>query len=218
MSYFQTGRYREAVAPLDKATGAPDAVTQNAYLHLGIIQLHFNDITKARLAFEQAAGMNYDSRIREEALYNYSLCIHQTRYSPFAESVTVFERFLNEYPNSPHAPQVGRYLVEVYMNTRNYDVALRSIEKIKKPSAAILEAKQKVLYRMGVQAFIDKDLKGSINYMNRSLELSKYNKQTQNDALYWRAEAYYALGDYNAAAGSYKATIANSGSNSVNAL
>ena len=218
LSYFQTGRYREAVAPLDKATGAPDAVTQNAYLHLGIIQLHFNDITKARLAFEQAAGMNYDSRIREEALYNYALCIHQTRYSPFAESVTVFERFLNEYPNSPHAPQVGRYLVEVYMNTRNYDVALRSIEKIKKPSAAILEAKQKVLYRMGVQAFIDKDLKGSINYMNRSLELSKYNKQTQNDALYWRAEAYYALGDYNAAAGSYKATIANSGSNSVNAL
>ena len=218
MSYFQTGRYQDAIVPFDKSTSNDDAITQNAYLHLGIIQLHFNDITKARLAFEQAANMEYDNRIREEALYNYALCIHQTRYSPFAESVKVFERFLNEYPNSPHAAQVSKYLVEVYMNTRNYDVALRSIEKIRKPSKAILEAKQKVLYRLGVQAFIDKDLKGAINYMNRSIELSSYNKQTYNDALYWRGEAFYALNDYTSAAESYKAAVANRGTNSTNAL
>ena len=218
LSYFQTGRYKEAVAPLGMSTGKADAITQNAYLHMGIIELNFNDITKARLAFEQAASMNYDSRIREEALYNYALCIHQTRYSPFAESVTVFERFLNEYPNSPHATQVSKYLVEVYMNTRNYDVALRSIEKIRQPSRAILEAKQKVLYRLGVQAFIDKDLKGSINYMDRSIELSSYNQQTHNDALYWRAEAYYALNDYASAASSYKAAVSVRGDNSTNAL
>ena len=218
MSYFQTGRYQEAIEPLDKSTNTPDAITQNAYLHLGIIQLNFNDITKARLAFEQAASMNYDNHIREEALYNYALCIHQTRYSPFAESVTVFERFLNEYPDSPHATQVSKYLVEVYMNTRNYDVALRSIEKIRKPSHAILEAKQKILYRLGVQAFIDKNLKGAIEYMNRSIELSSYNKQTYNDALYWRAEANYALENYAVAANNYKATIANNGKNSTLAL
>ena len=218
LSYFQTGRYKEAVAPLGMSTGKADAITQNAYLHMGIIELNFNDITKARLAFEQAASMNYDSRIREEALYNYALCIHQTRYSPFAESVTVFERFLNEYPNSPHAAQVSQYLVEVYMNTRNYDVALRSIEKIRRPSRAILEAKQKVLYRLGVQAFIDKDLNSSINYMNRSIELSSYNQQTHNDALYWRGEAYYALNDYASAANSYKAAVSVRGDNSTNAL
>ena len=218
LSYFQTRRYKEAVAPLGMSTGKSDAITQNAYLHMGIIELNFNDLTKARLAFEQAANMNYDSRIREEALYNYALCIHQTRYSPFAESVTVFERFLNEYPNSPHASQVSQYLVEVYMNTRNYDVALRSIEKIRRPSRAILEAKQKVLYRLGVQAFIDKDLKGSINFMNRSIELSSYNQQTHNDALYWRGEAYYALNDYASAAGSYKAAVSVRGNNSTNAL
>ena len=218
MSYFQIGRYKDAIVPLEKSTGISDSLAQNAYLHLGIIQLNANDVTKARLAFEQAANMGYDNRIREEALYNYALCIHQTRYSPFAESVTVFERFLNEYPNSPHATQVSQYLVEVYMNTRNYDVALRSIEKIRRPSRAILEAKQKVLYRLGVQAFIDNDLKGSINYMDRSIELSSYNKQTYNDALYWRGEAYYALNDYASAAASYKAAIANSGSNSTNAL
>lgn len=218
MSYFATGQYNEAIPMLDKCTDTDDAIAQNAYLHQGIIQLKFNDLTKARLAFEQASTMNHDSRIREEALYNYALCIHQTRYSPFAESVKVFERFLNEYPASPHTPQVEKYLVEVYMNTRNYDVALQSIEKIKSPSSEILGAKQKVLYRMGVQAFIDNKMEEAEEYMNKSVELSRYNRDTHSDALYWRGEARYRMGDMNAAANDYRSTLALSPRNSAGAL
>lgn len=218
MSYFATGRYNEAIPMLDKCTDADDAIAQNAYLHQGIIQLKFNDLTKARLAFEQASTMHHDGRIREEALYNYALCIHQTRYSPFAESVKVFERFLNEYPASPHAPQVEKYLVEVYMNTRNYDVALQSIEKIKSPSSDILEAKQKVLYRMGVQAFIDNRMETAAAYMSKSVELSRYNRDTHSDALFWRGEAHYRMGNTAAAANDYRATLALSPRNSAGAL
>lgn len=218
LSYFETGHYQDAIPLFDKCTGHNDAIAQNAYLHIGIIQLKLNDITKARLAFEQAASMNGDSRIREEALYNYALCIHQTRYSPFAESVKVFEQFLNEYPKSKHTAQVNSYLVEVYMNTRNYDVALQSIEKIERPSKAILEAKQKVLYRLGVQSFIDNDMPQAIEYMNRSLELSKYNKETHSDALYWRGEANYRLNKYNAADRDYQATLSLSPRNASNAM
>lgn len=218
MSLFNTGKYSEAVPMFDQCTNEDDAIAQNAYLHLGIIELKLNDIAKARLSFEQAAAMSHDSKIREEALYNYALCIHQTRYSPFAESVKVFERFLNEYPDSPHASQVERYLIEVYMNTRNYDVALQSIEKIKHPSNEILGAKQNILYRLGVQAFIDNNMHGAIEYMNRSLALSRYSRDTHSDALYWRGESYYRLENYKSAANDYKATIALSSRNSGDAL
>lgn len=218
MSYFATERYQDAIPMFDKCSNIDDIMSQNSYLHLGIIQLKFNDITKARLAFEQAAAMNHDKQIREEALYNYALCIHQTRYSPFAESVKVFERFLNEYPNSPHAAQVEKYLVEVYMNTRNYDVALQSIEKIQKPSNEILEAKQKVLYRLGVQAFIDNNMQQAIDYMNRSIALSRYNKETHSDALFWRGEAYYRLQEYAAASKEYQAVLSLSPRNGADAL
>lgn len=218
MSLFNTGKYNEAVPFFDQCTNEDDAITQNAYLHLGIIELKLNDIAKARLFFEQAAAMNHDSKIREEALYNYALCIHQTRYSPFAESVKVFERFLNEYPDSPHVSQVESYLVEVYMNTRNYDVALQSIEKIKHPSSEILGAKQNILYRLGVQSFIDNNMHGAIEYMNRSLALSRYSRDTHSDALYWRGESYYSLENYKAAEKDYKATIALSQRNAADAL
>ena len=98
------------------------------YLHMGLAYLQLADKTKARMAFEQAAASNADPRIKEQAAYNYALCIHETSYSAFGESVTVFEKFLNEFPNSPYAEKVSNYLVEVYMNTRSYDAALKSID------------------------------------------------------------------------------------------
>ena len=218
LSKFYSACYQDAIPLFDKCTNKEDAIAQNAYLHQGIIQLKFNDMRKARLAFELAAAMNCDNSVREEALYNYALCIHQTRYSPFAESVKVFEQFLNEYPNSPHAAQVNKYLVEVYMNTRNYDVALESIGKIENPGESILEAKQNILYRLGVQAFIDNNMQECIDYMNRSIELSRYNAGTHSDALYWRGEAQYALKNYNAASNSYSSVIALGGENVGKAL
>ncbi len=208
LSYFETQETSKAKALFEKCCEGNDIIAQNSLLHQGIIYLQENNNASARMAFEQAANMDCDNKLREEALYNYALCIHQTRYSPFAESVKIFERFLNEYPQSPHADQVNKYLVEVYMNTRNYDVALQSIEKITAPSPMIYEAKQKVLYRLGVQEYINGNMDKAINYFNSSIALSQYNKGTHSDALYWRGEAYYNKGDYATAAKNYKSVLA----------
>ena len=59
------------------------------------------------------------------------------------------------------------------MNTRSYEVALRSIEKITHPSARILEAKQKLLFRMGTQLFAQADYRNAIDYFTRSLQLGQ---------------------------------------------
>ena len=218
MSLFNNGEYSEAEKMLSRCIENDDAITQSALLHTGIIKLKNDDKNGARIAFEQAATMVHDDVTREEALYNYAISLHQTGYSPFAESVKIFEQFLNDYPTSTHTPQVEKYLVEVYMNTRNYDVALNSIEKIKKPSNEILEAKQKILYRMGVQNFIDGDMNGAIEFMNRSIELQKYNKDTYCDALFWKGEALFRKGKYNDAAKCYNMVTSIGGKNNNKAI
>lgn len=196
MSYYYTGVYSKAADILGETTSVNDALSQNAYLHMGLAYLNLKERNQARMAFEQASASGFDPQVKEQALYNYALCIHETSYSPFAESVTVFERFLNEFPNSPYAERVNDYLIEVYMNTRSYEAALKSIAKIEHPGARIMEAKQKILFRLGTQAFANADFHEAIEYFNRSLAIGQYNMATKADAYYWRGEANYRLEHY----------------------
>ncbi|MCS2420482.1 tetratricopeptide repeat protein [Bacteroides fragilis] len=193
LSYFQTGVFSKAAETLGEVTTENDALTQNAYLHMGLAYLHLAEKNKARMAFEQVAASNANPKIKEQAAYNYALCIHETSYSAFGESVTVFEKFLNEFPTSEYAEMVSSYLVEVYMNTRSYEAALKSIDRIAHPGKRILEAKQRILFQLGTQAFANTQFEQSIGYFDRSLGLGQYNRQTKADALYWRGEAYYRL-------------------------
>ena len=193
LSYFQTGVYSKAAETLGEVTGTNDALTQNAYLHMGLSYLQLAEKNKARMAFEQAAASNADMKIKEQAAYNYALCIHETSYSAFGESVTVFEKFLNEFPNSQYTEMVSNYLVEVYLNTRSYEAALKSIERIAHPGTRIMEAIQKILFQLGTQAFANASFEQAIGYFNQSVAIGQYNRQTKADALYWRGESYYRL-------------------------
>lgn len=217
MCHFKNDDFDQALPLFLMCNDGKDAVAQSSLLHTGIIMLEKKNDNAARMAFEHASTMTFDDKVREEAMYNYALCLHQTRYSPFAESVKIFELFLNDYPKSEHAEKVEGYLVEVYMNTHNYDVALQSINKINSPSAEILKAKQKILYRLGVQEFINGNMNGAISFMDRSIELSRYNKATFADALYWKGEALYRKGDYVNAANNYRMSITKGGVNSSRA-
>lgn len=193
IAYYQTAVYSKAAEQLGEVVGIQDNLAQNAYLHMGLSYLKLAEMNKARMAFEQAAASNANSQVKEQAAYNYALCIHETSFSAFGESVTVFERFLNDYPNSSYAERVSSYLVELYMNTRSYNAALASIERIGNPSAQILEAKQKILFQLGTQAFTNTAFDEAISYLTRSLDLGSYNKQTKANSFYWRGEAKYRL-------------------------
>ena len=211
MSYYQTEAFSKVPDCLGLVVTEMDALSQNAYLHMGLAYLQLKERNLARMAFEQASVADEDRAVKEQALYNYALCIHETSYSPFAESVTVFERFLNEFPNSPYRDRVNDYLVETYMNTRSYDAALKSIAKISQPGPRILKAKQKILFRLGTQAFVNADFAQARQYFDRSLEVGTYDTETRANAFYWRGEAYYRQAHYQAAARDFRMYLEQTG-------
>ena len=207
LSYYQTKVYTKAVETLGKVTTTNDALTQNANLHMGLAYLQLAEKNKARMAFEQAAASDANIQVKELAAYNYALCLHETSFSAFGESVTAFEKFLNEFPTSPYAEKVSSYLVEVYMTTRSYDAALKSIDRIAHPSAQILEAKQKILFQLGTQAFANANFEQALSYLNQSINLGQYNRQTKADAYYWCGESYYRLNRMTEAARDFNAYL-----------
>ena len=218
LSLYNNGEHNRAKELFDNCTTVDDELSQNSLLHKGMIALEQDDANSARLAFELASQMTHNDKIREEALFNYAMCLHKANHSAFGEGVRTFERFLNEYPNSEHASTIGEQLVDVYMNTKSYNVALESIDKINNPSGKILKAKQNILYRLGVQEFINGNNRMSIDYMNRSLELARYDKETQADALFWKGEALYKVGELASADKQYRQAAALGGTNGNKAV
>lgn len=200
LASFHCGVYSDAISYLNKVTPeVDDLLTQNAYLHLGLAYLQTEDKNKARMAFEQASAMNHDAAIKEQAAYNHALCIHETSYSAFGESVLVFERFLNEFPSSAYVDKISNYLVEVYLNTRSYDAALQSIDRITHPTRTVLEAKQKILFQLGTQQFTNAQFEQAASYFNQCLALGETHHPTLTEANYWMGETQYRMGQYDTA-------------------
>ena len=215
MSQMHQGVCSQAALHLARSASKRDELAQNAYLHSGLAYVQLRDMVKARMAFEQAASMDFSQELKEQALYNYALCIHETAYTGFGESVTVFERFLNDFPNSPYADKVNDYLVDVYMNTRSYKTALASIAKIKKPGARILEARQKINYRLGTEALVGANYEDALGYFNQSIEDGRYNRQTLADAYFWRGETRYRLDNWGGAEADYLQYLATAPTDAV---
>lgn len=207
--YYNKGNYSSAVNALGRTVRENDALSQNAYLYLGQSYLKLKDKNNARMAFEAAATSSFDKQVKEAAMYNYALLIHETAFTGFGESVTIFKDFLNDFPNSKYADKVNDYLVEVYLTTKNYQAALNSIDKIKHPSTKILEAKQDILFQLGTQAFTNMELDKAVDLFSRAISLGAYNLESRNDAYFWRGESYYRQGEYNKAISDYRTYLNN---------
>lgn len=204
LSYFETGKYNDAVHMFQQATGERDALAHNAQLHLGQTYLKLNQKQPAQMAFEAASRDNFDPKVRETAMFNYALLLHETNFSVFSESITLFENFLKEYPNSQYSNQVNDILSETFLTTKDYNAALAAINRISRPDRRILEAKQMVLFQLGAQEFINGNVNVAIQQFNNAIAVGDYDAKAKNAAYYWRGESYYRIGNFANAANDFQ--------------
>lgn len=207
LSYYNLNNYDKAAEYLSKSNPADNLMGQSVYLYLGQSYLKVNDKTNALRAFESASRMDFDASAKEAALYNYAMLLHQNSVSGFGESVTVLENFVNTYPHSIYTEKVNSALVNIYLTTKNYDVALLSIAKIKNPGQKILEAKQKIYYYLGTVEFANGRYNQAINYFTEAIAAGNYAMNEKEQAIYWRGESYYRKNDYALAVNDYQAFL-----------
>jgi len=205
LSLFDAGDMAGTISSLSKVTLGDDVYSQTAFYHLGLAYLSQKEYGKARMAFESASNMTYNDTIRELAMYNYALSIYSTSYTPFNESVGVFEQFLNRYPNSIYADKASEYLSEVLLTTKDYQGSLDMIAKIARPGSKILSAKQRILFYLGSEQVVNSQFENAIQYFTAAINVGNYNPQYRAEALYWRGESYYRLEDYKRAITDYSA-------------
>lgn len=130
-------------------------LAQSAYLYLGQIAIKENDNNAAAVSFEKASRMNFDPDVTETALFNYIAARTHGGNIPFSSSIPLLTGFLQQFPRSQYAGQVEEYLATAYFNEKDYARALESVNRISRPSASVIAAKQKILYELGMEQMAD---------------------------------------------------------------
>ena len=203
-SYYMTGDIDNAIKVLLEIGARTDIISQNIWFVLGDCYLKKNDKKRAQLAFGQASKMDFDQKIREEALFNYAKLTYETSYSPFGEAIAAFQEYINLYPGSDKIDEAYNYLVSTLLEIRNYNAALAALDRIRNKDGRLEEAYQRVTFYRGLELFKNMEIEASLNMFNRSLQYEKYNREIAARTFYWRGEANYRLGRFAESAADYR--------------
>ena len=205
-AYYKSGSYDKAIRVFDKVKKIEDSLGQVSYYHIGESLLKLDNNVGARSAFEGAAFIEMDPVIQEDALYNFAILSYKLDINPYDEAVEAFERYLKNYPDSDRKEDVYQYLVNVYMNTNNYEKALASLDKIENKDVRLKTAYQLIAFNQGVGRFQTSDFSGAINAFNL---VKKYpvDQTLSGKALYWTADANYRLKKYDLSIQQFKSFV-----------
>ncbi len=208
-SCYMTGDYETAIEYFKRVARRKSQVQQNAQYHLGASFLEMGDKDNARMAFGAAASMDQDAGVKEEALYNFAVLTYELSYSPFNEAIRALNLFINSYPASDRTDQAYAYLVDAYLNTKNFKDALSSLEKIRIKTPEISRAYQRVAFYRGLELFNDLRFNEAVNKFDLSEEYSGYDAEIAALCQYWKGETGYQLKDFETAENYYKRFINN---------
>ncbi len=190
-SLYQEKRFAEAINELNKISAGPDKLRQNSYFHLGDCYLKVGNKNQALIAFRAASELDANLEIKEMAAYNYAKLSYELA-SPFTDAITIFNAFLNDYPNTDKRAKIQEYLANIYITTKDYDKALKSIKEAGLNSPNMRAAYQKVAFFRATEMFNALQYEGALA---KYAEMQKYpeDKALANLGNYWMGECYYRL-------------------------
>ena len=179
---YQTGNYKQAIANFENLSKQDSLLGQNGLYHLGDCYLKTNNKVAARNAFGQASQMNFDKDVRDEAMFNYAKLSYELKYD--RDAITALQSFP---ASSKFYPDAQALMGEIFLNTRDYERAITTIEGLTTRTAKIDETYQKVCYLRGLQLIQDKDRVGAEKYFQKAL-LKTPDDETEAETYFWLGE------------------------------
>lgn len=209
-AYLMNQEAKKAVTHLEKATEGPGELAQNASFHLASAYHQTGQKRYARDAFQRAHHMDINPEISRQSLFNYAKLSFELSYDPYNEAIMAFQRFIREYPDAKEADEAHAYLADLYLTTRNFRDALRSIEQIEISTPRLREAYQRITYYRGVELFNNGDFPEAIRHFGLSRRYPQ-NRNILAASLFWEAEAHYRSENYAQAISSHEAFLQSPG-------
>lgn len=202
-AYYKTNDINTATGYFEKAVGGDDSLAQNASYYLADCYMKTGDKSKARNAYFTAYTHKFDDQIREEALFNYAKLCYETGFSPYNDAIKYFQQYIIEYPKSGNREEAYRYLINCFHSTRNYEGAMRMIEKMKSDDPGVKQVYQQLCYFRAVNYYNNNQADSAGKYFNLAFRLNVDPTVTAHSK-YWLAELSYRNKAYGNAADAWE--------------
>lgn len=189
-AYYKVQNLKLATDYLEKAVGADDSLSQNAYYYLADCYLKTDFKAKARNAYFSAYNLNFDKQIREESLFNYAKLCYETGFSPYNDAIKYFQQYITEYPKSLNKEEAYRYLVNCFHSTKNYEGAMRMIEKMNTEDPRLKQVYQQLCYFRAVNYYNNNKGDSARKYFNITFRMN-IDPVITAQSKYWLAELSY---------------------------
>jgi TolA-binding protein len=189
----QRGKCDKAIDNLVQLSPLETALGQNAMFLLGQCYEKTGNKTEARTAFLQAARMNFDKAIQEEAWFQYAKLSYELGNTN--DALVSLKNFIQAYPKSKYNLEANELLADLFLMTRNYEEALAIIDNLPSRSDKLKDAYQKMAYYRGVENYNDLRFDNAEIFFDKSL---KYPNSKSLEALcyYWKADMAHQKSDY----------------------
>ena len=191
-AYFMQEDYQKAASEFNKIIGGKDEVAQKAYYHLAQSYLKNDAKSEALNAFKNVSELDFNLEIQEDAFLNYAKLSYElgNAYTSVPEVLT---QFLEKYPTSNQADEVGSLLIGAYLAEKNYPKALLLLEGSKNYDDK--KQYQKVTYSYAIELFNENKLSEAKTYLKKSIN-QPHDKKILAKTQFWIAEIDYLQGSY----------------------
>ncbi|PJX20792.1 hypothetical protein CAP47_11175 [Psychroflexus sp. S27] len=199
-AYYKAQEYENAISEFNKIIDGNDFVAQNAYYHLAKSYLEVEKKTQALNAFKNASEMDFDKKIKKDAMLNYAKLSYEigNNYLPVPK---VLQNYLEAYPTSEEADQIGELLIDSYITSKQYNEAVDMLEG--NSSFDDKKAYQKVTYLYAIELYKANEYKSAQEMFQKSLS-QRIDQELIARATFWNAEVDYLFNNYNEALIGYK--------------
>ncbi|GAA4279250.1 tetratricopeptide repeat protein [Aquimarina mytili] len=210
-AYYKKGDYSNAISEFNKIVDGRNATAQNAYYHLAESYLKTDQKQQALNAFKNASEMDFEAKIKEDALYNYAKLSYEIGNS-YESTPNILLRYLDQYPNTEFEDEIKELLVSSYITSKNYKEAMDLLEGSR--NFADKEVYQKVAFYRGVELYTQNNYTEAIRYFDKSLK-EQVDANFTAKAIYWKAESHYLLHDFDEALIDFKQFQGSTGASST---
>ena len=187
---YKAGRYGDAAENFQELASVNSALGQLALYYLADCRLRLKDKEAARNAFGAASRMNYDPEIREIALINFAKLSYELKFDQ--DALAALQKI---QPNSLYYTEAQVLMSDIFVNTKNYDQAIKTLEAMPSKTPQLKEAYEKVLYLRGLQHYRDSRYTAAKELLTKAVANS-VSSRYKALALYWLGDIQHIEKNY----------------------